>query len=337
MKIAFPLAIIFVAVAVRGHNHGAHLLEGDPGPIPSLPEITGAFEIKVIVEFADLTAAVNQTVLEFSNAQNQHVIWFGQDGASTDLRLQIGSTNDALVASSAIMQGSKSTFRVGVDGTGTGYLFRDGVELPAVKTPTLPANVPRSSKLLGKSMRSGYNGLHGSLIGIQVKNHSGGPSQHQLEHLRHWNIPGQTYGAFTISFHARFDNTALGTTNPVFDISDLNNAGSFVLLQSSGVDMIMTIKTSTPTACQNTCRLVWLDPVVEGEWALWHAGVDATGLMFLQKDGEKTGASRSSNGQHGLEPIPNNNYQHDIVVGELGDSRMEGVILGLRVNQHSTS
>lgn len=141
------------------------------------------------------------------------------------------------------------------------------------------------------------------------------------------NLPDQVGGgAFSVEATARFDDISRSWQR-VFDFGNGEGSDTIAFGQSDGSN---TTHARFEIRVGDTLHTLTTGDgaIVEGEMPLWKVGVDATGLVFIEKDG-----NRLTEGPGAVAPDV---VRSNLLVGysnTAAHNDMDGVVLGLRVNE----
>jgi hypothetical protein len=286
-SLCFALLASWFFGHVHSHSLGFHGLDGEPPNSPVLPEILGPFEIEISFIFRAFSGngLWYQRLIEYSNKDGADLVGIGQLTDSARLRLEVltPTASYEVETTTAVVVGQVTTVLAGVNATGhlwitlNGQLFVGSVAMSVGELANL--NKVRRFKLLGSATLADDSPLDGAVLGLRITP-AGGP-RIGIEQNRFRNLPAQALGPFTVSFWARFDNPHARANQIVFDFGNgpaTNNIymGSFG--QSSRTTMAFGIfQDGTWT------RVTLPNSIVPNEVALWHAGVQSNGNMWIQK------------------------------------------------------
>lgn len=321
-----------------GHSLGQHGLDGgDPSSVPSLPEITGPFEVTVTFRFNKISTGDGwQRVFDFGNGAGKDNIVLTQRYRRREAWFtvfchnNIPTTFEDILVTETLTEGELTTFKVGLDTTGLMYMIKDGTLLDSKSTTCIPSNVSRSNKYLGISNWNNNEPLHGSVVGIEVTNYGDGRG---LEAMKFKSFPGQVRtGAFTASMWARFDRLSPPSyayhpngSQRLFDFSGDGGSGdNQITLKQVGnsTDIEFVIDQNG-----STFSVVAYDAIVIDEFALWHAGVNVNGTMWIQKN-DTILATASGD-------LPISAFRRNLLFGQSLDPLdfpLDGVVLGFRLD-----
>lgn len=328
--------------SVYSHGLGFHAVDGEPGPVPILPDITGPFEAEVTFIFRD---ALNMTDLSFQRLFDicvdggDYVVAIGQLASSKQLMLEVTTESGSYYAITAgdyeLPVETPTTVRAGVEPSGQLWLEIDGEArvMGDVMDDVNELNQPRDTKLIGKSCIAGDDDLYGGVLGLRITPY-GEPSI-GTEQGRFQNYPAQIWEPFTVSFWARIDNLSAEGNQVLFDFSngiDTNNVfmGNF----GTTSEMQFCVYMEGSWYC-----VFWAGAIVEGEVAFWHAGIESDGTMWVSKNGDQTGYSYKE--EPAVHPVT---WKKEIRTKMLfghgeypADNSLSGFILGLQIDGVSLS
>jgi serralysin len=175
-----------------------------------------------------------------------------------------------VVAVGAIINNEAATWRVGVDANGLMWIEKNGRRL-AQQQGIVPANVIRVNKFIGKSNWQADAPLVGSVTGLQITNM---PDANNLPEIN---------GAFVISVVARYDNFNGFYWQRVFDFGNGPALDNVWLGQwANTCDMCLEVWKDG-----RMCRVIAVGAIINNEAATWRVGVDANGLMWIEKNGRR--------------------------------------------------
>jgi hypothetical protein len=158
--------------------------------------------------------------------------------------------------------------------------------------------------------------MKGAVIGIDITN-AGDIRDGGL-----MNRPDQICGPFIITVLARYDDPQGGFWQTVFDFGNVAEQDNIWLGQSGNSnDMAFEVWHKGVVY-----RVVATGAIVTGQLATWRVGIDADGLMWMEKDGKRIAE------QPGMLPaVVQRNSNLLGISNWSGDSPLDGVVLGLTV------
>ncbi|WP_226621952.1 calcium-binding protein [Alloyangia pacifica] len=317
----------------------------DPGPDPDgadeLPQIDGAFEFEATLRFDDISGARDQRVFEFGG-ESEDRITFGQLGPSNAVLFEIvqDGVTALIVAEDAITEGETATWTVGVDETGLMYIEKDGVQI-AEGDGLVPSDSERLANLLGGSGSATLQGEMSdvSLVqGDQVWTPEAGStvldpaapedgagddaedtSDPAEPELTDDSLP-QIGGAFEFSAELRFDDLTEARGQQVFEFGGAEE--DRIAFGQLGPSDAVVFSVSQGGY---THYIVAEDALFEGETASWTVGIDETGFMYVEKDGEQIA--------EGEGVVPNGSARLTNLLGGSGDTALQGEISDVSVSQ----
>ncbi|ANT61778.1 hypothetical protein AYJ57_14970 [Salipiger sp. CCB-MM3] len=311
--------------------------ESDAGTIP---QIDGAFEFEATIRFDDITDARDQRVFEFGG-EGEDRITFGQLGPSSAVLFEIvqDGVTALIVAEDAITEGETAEWAVGVDDSGFMYIEKDGVQI-AEGDGVVPVDSDRLSNLLGGT---GDSALQGEMSGVSITQGSAmwspeagttetAPDESEEDAATETgdgtdaepaeadgNLP-QIDGAFEFSATLRFDDITDASGQQVFEFGDAGEDRiAFGQLGPSNA-VVFSV-----TQGGSTHYVVAEDAITEGETASWSVGVDESGFMYVEKDGEQIAEG------DGVVPLDSDRLSN--LLGGTGDSALQGEISDVSVTQ----
>ena len=323
-----------ITVGLQGHMPGEN-----PTGDPTLPAISGAFEVELKVRFNEDKTGLFHNLFEYSTTVNDaDSIWFGQftsSGLNTAF-LQVNVSGIRYFCfhnNPGITSGRIYTYKFGVDATNTASIFQDGTLRKTCPGIPVPANVSRNHFLGRGDFDNLVNveSLRGAILGLRVTNLGTTLPQAPGEAFALRNFPGQTFSSsFVASFYARFDNISSGRNyQRVFDFG--NGLADDNIWCSQ-------YKQSSDFACavfrdSVGYRVVAPNAIVEGEFAFWHFGADINGpssTLWIEKDGVRVAEVQ-------FDIQLNNVFRESMLVGASNwpntDDDLAGVVLGLRLDR----
>ena len=319
------------------------------GDLDQVPDFHGPFIVTVKARFDDLTLDKGwQRIFDFGNGRGIYNVFAAQYKETNNMWFAVyGGDGDLerLIVRNAIVEGELATWRFGVDADRLMWIEKNGVRQQETNTGgMLPPNVTRTSKLFGQAnWMDNTPDLVGLVSGFQV--------HHQLElkslqDLKFNNYPGQIFaGAFTASAHVRFDDhlyspyqrygfrmqhfsslsyhRCLFLVFRVFDFSNGNENDQvwFGTKENNSNDLYFEIHNKG----ESPSTLVAPGAIIDGEMALYRAGVDASGTMFIEKNDVVLNTTSGS--------LPSSVFRKILLIGQsnFGGGKLRGVVLGLRV------
>lgn len=142
------------------------------------------------------------------------------------------------------------------------------------------------------------------------------------------DIPEIT-GPFTITVVARFDDIAGGSHQRLVDFGDGPITNNIILSQQRNTNN-MRLKVWSNDGLGTTYEVRASNALTQGTTDTWEAGVDATGLMTIKKNGVKLAEAM------GAVPLPSVRSQK--LIGKshwTADDDLIGAVLGLKVTNHN--
>lgn len=291
---SFSLLLLATVMLPLAYSHGLglHAVDGEPGAVPILPDITGPFEAEVTFRMRDdMTSFSFMRLFDFCMQGANHVVALGQVANTKTLMLEIVTANAYYVAltDESYEQPADvlTTLRAGVDPNGQLWIQVDSGSRSEgdIMKDVAELDVALDTKLIGRSC-FGDDDLRGAIVGIRISPH--GESHIGVEQQRFQNHPAQILGPFTVSFWARMDNLSTVPNQSLFSFSNGVHTNDVFMANNSSdpSEMVFCIYLEGGWKC-----ISWANSVVEGEVALWHAGVRSNGAMWIEKHGEITGSS----------------------------------------------
>ena len=301
---------------------------------PAIPEINGAFTVKIVARYDNITSGSFQRMFDFGNGQDAQNILMGQQESSTNVIFQyytggVGSHVE-LIAGGALTEGTTDTWEASLDATGRMSITKNGIELAFKDTGVaLLGSQTRSNKLLGRSNWSNDSDLEGAILGLQVINHSSSQDYRTMELL---NLQTQIFDhPFVASAYARFDDMARSYQR-IFDIGNGPGDGNIILSQNANTNH-MSLVVFTDFGVYH-CPAY--NAIVEGEMALWRAQVTASGIFRIEKNGVLLAECSSP----GVSYIGDAVFRSNFHIGGSHwseDDKLQGLILGLRIDLDDSS
>ena len=285
-------------------------------------EITGAFDVVVSARFDSISGGSNQRVFDFGNGPGLDNIVLTQLKRTTDMSfaIYIDGIKMHCVATNAIIQGELATWKAGVNSDGFLWLEKNGSRVCSIKAQ-VPRNVARANKLIGQSNWAKDTPLKGAVLGIDITNAGEFRDGFLL------NKPDQIQGAFVVSAEVRFDAPQAGHYQRVFDFGNGAEKDNIVLTQYSDTnDMLFKIYRDGVIYA-----LVAPGVIVTDEYATWKVGVDADGLMWMEKFGTLVAQ------RQGI--VPAAVQRNSNLVGSSnwgGDTPLDGLVFSLTVSPSVT-
>lgn len=318
------------------HSYGAHGLQGgDPPNEPSLPAITGAFEAKVSARFDNLAGigfAGWQTIYETTVAIAQDTIYVGQRDFSNDIQVGVyaGVVSYAVILPNTITAGVEGTWYFGVQADGVLWVEDESGANRVETQAAVPPNVVRTQSLIGGGLwNPPLDPLQGVVTGIEIRNLIDPPSS-VLSEL--FNLPGQMWGPFTVSFYARFDH--VNTASKVFCVTN-DDASSTISFGRHDI-LTTTAVFEIETTGGGSQLILAVNSIVVDEMAFWHVTVDAVGQVSITKNGSLVGFIPSN-----ASMIPDVIFRRNQYIGQgcsqVAAEKLDGVVMGLRVDLDGTS
>jgi Domain of unknown function (DUF1929) len=291
-------------------------LKGSPSNTVS--EIKGAFEIRLSGRFDNVNGFHWQRLFDFGNGPEKDNVWLGQLGNTNDMCFEIWKDGKLirLVAPGAIINGEAASWKTGVDTNGLMWIEKNGKRL-AEQPGVIPTNVIRINKFIGKSNWPADSPLQGVVSGLQVINKNSGD-----------DILSEITGAFEVSLSGRYDNPNGLFWQRLFDFGNGPEKDNVWLGQIGNTN--------------DMCMEVWKDgkgikvvapgAIVKGETAAWKAGVDANGLMWIEKNGNRLVQQAGA--------VPANVIRVNKFIGKsnwVADSPLQGAVSSFQIiNKDST-
>jgi Domain of unknown function (DUF1929) len=284
-------------------------------------EITGPFEIEVVARYDSVKLYTGQKVFDFGNGPQLDNIMLGQCEGTSNMCFDMwkNGTLYRVEAKDAIVPKEVVTWKVGVDLSGRMWLSKNGTRLGEIQGEVPNKNILRSNKFFGRSNWPGDAPLQGAVLGINItqdgvaKTPEGGLLM---------NVPSQINGPFEVSAFARFDKLRKRQWQRIFDFGNGPTEDCVLLGQCNDTnDMCFHIYKDFIQYSLEAANVLR-----EGEMAHWSAGVDATGLMWIKKNGVKVG--------EGPGVVPARVQRKKNLVGDSNwrvDHKLIGVVLGLKV------
>jgi galactose oxidase len=288
-----------------------------------LDEITGPFEIEVVARFDNVKLYTGQKVFDFGNGPQLDNIILGQCESTNNMCFDLWNnrTKYRLEAKDAIIPKEVATWKVGVDPTGRMWLSKNGASLGEAQGKVPDKDILRSNKLLGSSNWPGDAPLQGAVLGINIT-HLGVPITPASSGGHLMNVPAQINGPFEVSAFARFDKLRNRQWQRIFDFGNGPTEDCILLGQCNDTnDMCFHIYKDFIQYSLEAAEVLR-----EGEMAHWSVGVDATGRMWIKKNGVKVG--------EGQGVVPAKVQRNKNLVGDSNwrvDHKLVGVVLGLKV------
>lgn len=286
---------------------------------PTLPDITGAFEIEVKLRLDgfDVYNGYN-TILNWSNGGLQDAIYIGAFHNPNVLSLLISKNGrwNGVSAYDTIVEGRETTYTLGVDLDGTAWIDVDGTRV-ATAAAVIPDNVTRNQLSYGSSDFWNTRSLNGAILGLRITNKDedeGDPVRRQFLQ----NLPGQFFSSFQASAYIQVD-----------DVTTQRDQGIMDLYTVDGQDNIRVVCTGSSMRFDlyqdNTLYSITADDAItSGELTRWTIGVDASNVMFVQKNN----ALLASTSLPRLAKV----LRRSTVFGNLasGNAPLDGLVLGFR-------
>ncbi|WP_206080259.1 PIG-L family deacetylase [Pacificoceanicola onchidii] len=317
----------------------------DPLAPYSGADIDGAFALTVTLRVDDLSGSAWQTVFDFGTATGANTVSLMQVGNSADLLLYIFQDGQAyrLVANDALVEGAEQAFSVGVDAGGRMWIESGGTLL-AEGPGAVPLDVPRDVQLVGMTDWAGGSALDGEILSFDLVNEGDVPDDpppppppppppDPVEPPEPEPVPdpvdppdpgtpGVTGGVFAITATARFDDIQGGSWQRVYDFGDGPASNNILFGQVENTSDMMLEFWQDGVAY----RVVAEGAIVEGEEAEWVSGVDAHGVMYIEKDGVRLAEAQGI--------VPEEAVRQGMLVGESNwpeDSPLIGAVLDISV------
>jgi Ca2+-binding RTX toxin-like protein len=131
------------------------------------------FEATTTVRFDDLAGGTSQRIFDFGNGTASDNILFGQVGTSSTMRLEtwVGGVAYTLDIANAIVEGETATWRTTIADDGTFEVYKDGILIGSQTfgVAAVPADVVRTSNLIGESNTAGQDPLIGEISSVDVE------------------------------------------------------------------------------------------------------------------------------------------------------------------------
>lgn len=294
---------------------GLTVSNADESNVPE--QITGAFTAEVSARFDNLRGGQWQRVFDFGNGPASDNVLLTQLGPGNDMSLEVwrDGVNHRVFAAGAIIEGELADWRVGVDPTGLMWIEKNGVRI-ASGPGAVPRDVYRANMLFGDSNWAADTTHIGAILGHDITN------QDESSDRGLMNIPGQIRGAFTVQVSARFDDVKTRSWQRVFDFGNGPEFDNILFGQLANTNNVVLDVWREGTRY----RVVAGNAINPGELAIWKVGVAKTGLMFIEKNGNRLAETPGM--------VPRDVTRKNLLVGYsnwLADANLDGVVLGLRV------
>lgn len=332
--------IVAVLGSFFGDAHtdlGIHKLDGaDPPAIPDIPEISGPFEMSITIRFDDLTGGLFQPIYAFqiiNGTDLLHLITLFQDPEGTGLEFTVvnSTQNHKLITSPGVLvAGEVAKISMGVLEDGTQWLQKQGGTLFS-EPGVIPEDVVRVDKLLGffDDVCQNCVPMRGAILGLTVRNLDEDFHPRMLK-LNNYQSQIQS-GGFVASFYARFDNvTNSSAPTTVFCLADAYPYTNFVSLRM--IDSTGQMEVSMRLVDTTVSTLVVNGAAIQDEMSFWHVSLNPSGLLSLDRDGMVLGSMT-------LPAMPPKLFRRTAGFGEGCESeeRLDGVLLGFRIDLHTAS
>lgn len=335
-----------LSALVAGHDDaGLHGLSGDNpvgDPMPLMPEIQGAFQVKCNVRINEISATYHAIFHwitdELASPASSILFAYGSQGFQLEVQDDINGNLDCLDSSLPMVPGSDLyNLEFSMDGT-SARIVLSGFEIVNCPSTVVPSNVTRVH-YLGESPKSGSNPAledwKGAVLGIMVVN-TDNPS-HPRDRFRFWNIASQVLQpvGFSASFYARFDSLSEGLWQRIFDFSNGSNNDNIFCGQISDTDGLRCRVFHGPGGTPDTT--VDAPGVLEvKEWAFWHFLAEFDGLhrFYIMKNGEVVSKLI------GIEGFPRGLFRTMNSFGKANffqEKRLHGVVVGFRLDTRITT
>jgi hypothetical protein len=236
---------------------------------------------------------------------------------SNDVCLEVWRDGKAsrVIASNALRDGETANWKVGVDTSGLMWIEKNGICLAQI-LGFVPSNIIRYKKLLGSSNWDGDAPLKGAVLGIDIVNIGDTSDGGFL------NNPEQITGPFQIHVMARFNELSEGAWQRIFDFGNGPQNDCIFLGQcGSSTDMCFQVWKNGIAYSLQAAQVLKVN-----EMANWSVGVDATGFMWITKNGKRVAEGQGA--------VPANVKRNKSFIGESNwplDKKLKGIVAGLKV------
>lgn len=322
-----------------------------PAPIPAdgnLPDIDGAFAMAVEARFDNLLGGYWQRLVDIGSGSGTDNILLTQYENTSDLMLTLYQDGVAhsVVAPEAIVQGETAVFSAGIEPDGTMWIGKDGVLL-AQAAGVVPDDVERTNELIGESNWPDDTPLIGTVTGIEIVavTESGsapdpadpgpvdpdpvdpdpvnpGPADPDPADPDPTDTLAQVDGAFSVTLTARFDNIQEGYWQRFYDFGSGPGWDNILFTQVDNTsDVALELHQGG-----SVYRVIAPDALSQGETADWRTGIDADGLMWIERDGVRLAEAEGA--------VPADVDRANLLVGSSnwpGDTPMIGTVEAVTV------
>ena len=322
------------ATTVPQFDHRTVLGITPPPSYPDLDEISGPFEIKVVARIDDVGRKW-QRLFDFGtqlDTDEHHAVSLAVIDGRPGLRFQIhdGTEIKTLQVEDIVDEEVVTTWTVGVDATLNMYIKKNGASVGSEPNGTLPADVPRPLKYIGKSLSAQDDDLLGAVLGMHFV--KGGTSNSSLP-MEWMNFPGQPNGGgFVASGYARFNHVVNRSWQRIFDFSD-GSFGTLILFGQVGSTSTMRLRIIKNPIPDSDGTLDVDNAIVGQEMAFWEAGVTNDGLAWIRKNGVVLDQKPNFT-------IPGAVFRHELRFGSSRFSShdpLDGVVIGFRLDKQLAS
>jgi hypothetical protein len=350
--LAISSSCFFFVVPVHSHSLGFHGLDGEPPNSPVLPEIRGPFEIELTFIVRSIAGLWYQRLIDYSNPGDvTDLVGIGQETNSSNLFFEVltPTVYYKVQSTTEFVVGQVSTVLAGVNATGhlwmtlnNGPLFVGTVVMSTSELVHL--NKVRTLKRLGSPSVANDDPLDGAVLGVRITSATNGGtiSRIGIEQNRFRNLPAQAFGPFTVSFWARFDNPVARINQIVFDFGNGPNTNNIYMgsFGASRTSMAFGIYQNGAWT-----RITLPNSIVTNEVALWHAGLDSDGTMWIQKNSGNSLAT-SQQSTNTVVATYTGTWRNEIrsqlrfgspQPGGTFGNILDGFVLGFQLDAHGTS
>lgn len=239
---------------------------------PDLPQITGAFDVELLVRFNMVTGQF-QNLFQYTDPGGANTIELLQNDNVLWLQINLAFCN---VAGIPVVLGQNYMLRFGVTPDNIAYIFRDGVLEKVCHGMPVPANLQRDI-FLGDGPSA--TALRGAVVGIRVLHWEQETPYSQV--IMGLNIPGQAFqDGLEATFHARFDSLGDRSEQRAFEFgtgvgANLNWCGQMsntTTMECGIVEDGVPYVVTAPNAIE------------EGVFAFWKFRVESGGTFRLEKN-----------------------------------------------------
>lgn len=294
----------------------------DESLLNTAAQIHGAFSVTVIARYDNIKGGYWQRVFDFGDSQRRNNIWLGQCGNTNDMCFEMlkDGTKYREVAPVAILEGELAKWEVSINEEGIMSISKNG-NLLASRKRVVPNDVQRSVNLIGASNWPADDDLDGVVLGLSVISDKGTIDPTVSLGL---SAIKEITGAFEAEVTARFDRILESNWKRIFDFGNGPMQDNVWLGQCAGSTDICFEIVKTGVKYRSRAS----NALIDNELAAWKVGVDTTGLMWIEKNGNRLVST-----QHSPAAVPRN-VQRAKLLGEsnwAADAPLKGVVLDLVV------